>query len=401
MRLLFVHDAERLKEDENGNLYTGGAYNSSTWDRYLSICSNLTVLFRKDTTKYSEKYAKSKFNAVDYKIDFLNVINRTDSVKSFFSIRKKLQNDRTIKRAVLENDHVIIRLPCSSGYTAIKYAKKYNKPYLVEVVGCVWDAYWNYNLKGKILALPAYLRMKRLVKEAPHVIYVTNEFLQNRYPTNGKNTNCSNVMLTEPSNTALENRIDKINKLDKGKIIIGTTAAIDVKYKGQQYVIEALGKLKKQGYKNFEYHLVGDGDGSYLESKAKENDVSDQVVFIGSLPHNKVFEWLDSIDLYVQPSRQEGLPRALIEAMSRGLPSFGANTAGIPELLPLEYVFSNTKNNVFEICEILRKFESKKMIVQANRNFLEAKKYEKNIIESRRREFFMDFLNDSQKMGEI
>ena len=45
---------------------------------------------------------------------------------------------------------------------------------------------------------------------------------------------------------------------------------------------------------------------------------------------------LDTCDIYVQPSLQEGLPRALIEAMSRGCPCIGARTAGIPELLPEE-----------------------------------------------------------------
>src|SRR5690606_15570335 len=119
----------------------------------------------------------------------------------------------------------------------------------------------------------------------------------------------------------------------QNKIIIGTTAAIDVKHKGQQYVIEALGELKKNGYTKFEYHLVGGGDPAYLKSIAKRHNIEENIHFLGTLPHNKVFEWLDNIDIYVQPSRQEGLPRALIEAMSRGLPAFGANTAGIPELL--------------------------------------------------------------------
>lgn len=49
---------------------------------------------------------------------------------------------------------------------------------------------------------------------------------------------------------------------------------------------------------------------------------------------------LDTCDIYVQPSLQEGLPRALIEAMSRGCPCIGARTAGIPELLPEECLTS-------------------------------------------------------------
>jgi len=45
---------------------------------------------------------------------------------------------------------------------------------------------------------------------------------------------------------------------------------------------------------------------------------------------------LDDVDIYIQPSRQEGLPRALIEAMSRGCPAVGSTAGGIPELLSPE-----------------------------------------------------------------
>jgi glycosyltransferase involved in cell wall biosynthesis len=107
------------------------------------------------------------------------------------------------------------------------------------------------------------------------------------------------------------------------RIVIGTIAAVDVKYKGQENVIKDLGHLKNEGILNFEYHLVGGGDQIHLSELAKKYNVHESIKFIGSLPHNKIFEWLDSIDIYIQPSLTEGLPRALIEAMSRGTPSIG------------------------------------------------------------------------------
>ena len=238
-------------------------------------------------------------------------------------------------------------MPSTIGFLAIDYAKKYKKPYLVEVVACPWDAFWNHSFKGKLFAPYMYYSTKRRVRNAKYVVYVTNEFLQKGYPTNGQNTNCSNVALMEFDNNVLGKRLDKIKSMQEAsKIIIGTTAAVNVRHKGQQYVIKALGKLKKQGIANYEYQLIGGGNQSYLKTIAEKYDVLEQVKFLGPVPHNEVFDWLDTIDIYVQPSRQEGLPRALIEAMSRGLPAFGANTAGIPELIEDEFIFSNTRNNI-------------------------------------------------------
>ena len=44
---------------------------------------------------------------------------------------------------------------------------------------------------------------------------------------------------------------------------------------------------------------------------------------MGGVPHNKIFQLLDDIDLYIQPSLQEGLPRSVVEAMSRACPIIG------------------------------------------------------------------------------
>ena len=158
--------------------------------------------------------------------------------------------------------------------------------------------------------------------------------------------------------------------------------------------------LKKEGIHKFEYQMVGFGDQTRLKAIIKENDVEDRVKFMGSMTHEQVFEWLDTIDIYVQPSRQEGLPRALIEAMSRGLPSIGAHTGGIPELIIPERVFSNTNKNIDEICKLLKGFSKEVMLEDANRNFYEAKKYVINKI-TRRRNTLLDEIVKEVKENEI
>ncbi|WP_042345882.1 glycosyltransferase [Bacillus massiliigorillae] len=393
MKLLFVHGGEKVKEDKELQLYTDGSYNQEVWNRYLSIFRNVTLVARKDSMLYEADFAKSNFQFFDKnKMNFIQIPNLTSSNQSFFSLAIRKKHNSIIEQAIKEHDFLIARLPSGAGYKAIEYAKKYNKPYLTEVVSCPWDSLWNYNLKGKIIAPFSYFSMKKFVESSPYVMYVTNEFLQSRYPTKGKSINCSDVTLIQFDENVIKKRLEKIQKRDiKSKLIIGTLAAVNVKFKGQQYVIKALGKLKKKGIVNFEYQLVGGGDPSFLKCIAEKYGVSNQVTFLGSIRHEDVFNWLDSIDIYIQPSRQEGLPRALIEAMSRGVPALGADTGGIPELLGGEVVFSNKKHNIGEICSILEEFNNEIMVKQAKRNYKEAKKYDKEFIEMRRKKFLEEF----------
>jgi len=386
MKVLFCHDGP-LRKDEFNNYY-GTAHNDDTFLRYYTIAEELGVAIRVD--EISKEEAESRLSKIT--VSPFNVVKcpNISSIKGILFSKREAKN--IIYKEVKNSDYIVIRLPSFIGNLAVNASNKLNKPFLVEVVACPWDAFWNHSLKGKFMAPFIYYATKKRVKNAKHVVYVTNEFLQQRYPTNGKSENCSNVSLQEFDNNVLLNRLDKITKMVEGsKIIIGTTASVNVRYKGQQYVIKALGKLKKQGITNYEYQLVGGGDQTYLKSIAKKYCVSDQIKFLGSMSHNEVFKWLDTIDIYVQPSRQEGLPRALIEAMSRGLPAFGAKTGGIPELLDPEFIFSNTYKNIDEICELIKSLNIDAMINQAKRNYEVAKRYDKSDIEERRRAFFERF----------
>lgn len=388
MKTAFFHDARLIKSND-GKFYSIG-FTYDVWQRYIEVFDQLIVSTRMQVekpnnsslTKYMKPSSGSrvKFKPIsEYKYSIDLIINR-----------KKISDQ--ISKVLEECDCAIIRLPSFIGSIACIEAKKMKKPYLIEVVGCARDSLWNHSLSGKLTTLPSYLAMKRNVKEAPYVVYVTNKFLQHRYPTNGKNINCSDVALTKFVDNILVARLEKISEMDKrSKIIIGTTGAVNVRYKGQQYVIKALGKLKKQGITNYEYQLVGGGDTSYLKTIAEKYNVINQVKFLGTKPHDEVISWLDSIDIYIQPSLTEGLPRALIEAMSRGIPAIGSDAGGIPELLDDKYIVKNISKNIDKISEMLESTNQKTLETQAKRNFVESKIYDRETIKKRRYDFLVEF----------
>lgn len=382
MKLLFAHSHRFHKYRDN--YYSNGSFSSETLLRYTNEFKEVAFASRQ---VFVETEPKNMSFATVNDMKYIGIPD-FESIKNYY---KKNEADKIIRKEVQEADYVIARLPSSIGLIAVKYAQKYEKPYLVELVTCPWDSYWNHSIKGKLIAPLRYYTTKKAVKDAPYVVYVTNEFLQKRYPTQGRQTSCSDVVLKELNEGVIKNRVLKIQNKKKSNLIIGTIAAVNVKHKGQQFIIEALGKLKSQGLTEYEYQLVGGGDQLYLRSIAEKYDVGEQVKFMGSMPHDEVFKWLAEIDVYAQPSRQEGLPRALIEAMSTGAPAFGAKTAGIPELLEKDCIFSNTKKNIDEICSILNGFSKEVMEKQAIRNFEEAKKYNREIIEKRRGDFINDF----------
>ncbi len=361
----------------------GIALNDKMFQRYELMCDRLILCMRQKQVSSPEALSKI---TLPY-IEFVPCVNLATPAYFF-----KISEARKTISSVLEKvDGAIIRLPSMIGDIAVELCYKNNIPFLVELVGCTWDSLWNHSVKGKIMALPRLISTKKAVKKSPYVLYVTQNFLQNRYPTNGKSIGCSDVDIQNMSEEIFNKRVKHIES-HSGRLKIGTLAAVNVRYKGQQYVIEAIGKLKKQGIDNFEYHIAGNGDQSYLRSVAEKNNVSDRVFFTGGIPHEKVFDWLDSIDIYVQPSRTEGLPRAMAEAMSRALPVFGANTGGIPELTEPEYIFSNSRNNINEICKILKSYMSESMRAQAKRSFEKAQEYSSIVLNQIREDFYRDFI---------
>lgn len=386
-RLLFIHGGEKAKEDVEGNFYTDGSYSKEIWQRYKEICKTISVIFRKDEKIYDVLDAKQRFQPLDNDITFYEAQNRSSSIKSFISIKKEIYNRKLVSELVKSNDYIIARVPSNIGYYAIKKSNEYNKKCLVEVVGCPFDSLWNYGIKGKLLAIPSFFQMKKNIKIAHNVIYVTNHFLQKRYPTKGNSIGCSDVSLIETNEKCLDNRLNKINSKISSTIVIGTCAAIDVKYKGQQYVIKALGKLVERGL-NIEYQLVGNGSSKYLSMIAKKYHVEDKVKFVGSLPHEKVFDWLDNIDIYIQPSNTEGLSRSVIEAMSRACPCIVSNVGGNPELIEKDYLFSKKNSNDIAslLIDILN--DKKKMISMAKTNFNNSKRYYKKELDTKRKQFY-------------
>jgi len=369
VKTLIVTDARVIL---NGDKY----YTENTFfdiiSRYCKNFGNVTLFTRVITTNDIPRNFK----------DITSIVNDIVDVHSLMSVMLGKKN-KIIDKLVSNADFIILRIPSLVSLKVSNYLRRYNKPYMTELMGDTWDGLWNHGILGKIIAPYAYLKTKYVVKKANYATYVTSRFLQNRYPCLNESISASNVSIKE-------NYTHKsYNKFDKKNITLFTAAAVNVKYKGQQYVIKAISKLKKHGI-NVTYYLAGKGDNTFLKNVAKKYNVEKNVIFFGPLQKAEVLNKMSEIDIYIQPSLQEGLPRSMIEAMSCGCVCLGARTAGIPELIGDKFIFK--RKSVNSIVKKILYILDCNLIEISNINTKNSKNYFEEKLNKRRFNYYQNII---------
>jgi glycosyltransferase involved in cell wall biosynthesis len=113
--------------------------------------------------------------------------------------------------------------------------------------------------------------------------------------------------------------------------VIIMVARLDEQQKAQTAALAALRGVPTEPRRSV-LLLVGEGPSrSMLQARAAELGIGDRVIFAGRL--STVQPALNVADVAILPSRNEGLPFALLEAMASGLPVIASRIAGIPELV--------------------------------------------------------------------
>jgi phosphatidyl-myo-inositol dimannoside synthase len=164
---------------------------------------------------------------------------------------------------------------------------------------------------------------------------------------------------------------------------------LDLLYKGQDVLLRALGLCRNSG---LDFRLTFAGDGAHrqrLMSLAASLGIADRVCITGALAGAEaVRSCLLESDLFVLPSRAEGIPRALIEAMAAGLPVIGSNVGAIPDLLPDRWVvpaghFEPLAAKIMEFSRIPERWAE---VGAANQ--MMAREFERSRLRVRRRQFY-------------
>lgn len=235
---------------------------------------------------------------------------------------------RTVLREVRSADLTIVFAPGSVGTIGGLTALALRRPLAVVAVGDPKEALQppvTSGLHGVLLRGVLPWSMRLMCRHADVVRYVTSRVLQHRYPTSGTEISASDAFPLP----AAERTTDR----GGGPLVVLTVASLDQPYKGVADLIVAMGAVRSSGIPA-ELVVVGSGRlQADLEGLA-ENVLGDSARFTGQLSREELVSAYQRADLFVLASWTEGMPRALLEAISHGIPCVATSVGGVVEVLP-------------------------------------------------------------------
>ncbi len=379
----------RFYRDEAGQVYTDASFDYQFWQRYLMVFTSVNIIARAkevSTNEVSDKWKNVTGENVSFSaIPFYHGVG--DLLKKTPKVIKE------IKRIIASNDYpYIFRMPSIIGALFFMADRSIGtKAFGVEMVGDPEEVFGSlsplYRPVGK-----AFVRNTRsIISRARAVAYVERTILPAKYPA----THPQNVFYFSSINlpdSSIASSPRQFNGREEPNII--SIGALDQMYKGPDIMLDAIQECKKKG---LTVNLTWIGGGVHLE-KMKElvqtMGLQNQVNFTGMITdRSKIEEALDKADMFVLASRTEGLPRAMIEAMARGLPCIGADVGGIPQLLTKDYLF--TKEDAQGLANLLmsKSADKNELAAMSATNIETAKLYANSKLDKERMGFYKAVLS--------
>lgn len=383
MRTLNLYLEERFVYFNNH--YYSQIYGDSMWTEYLEVFDKVFVIARAKKQTSFDPITKGYKITKNPNIIFIPL---ADYQGLYEGIKYLPATIASVVKSVKQSQSNLLRLPGLISNIAGVSAISMNKNIAVQLVGDPYDVF-SSGVGGKyapVLKIVFTNLTKYICKKAAVTSYVTQDTLQKKYPPsrNAVNISYSDVNL-EPS-VFEEKNIRKDNLIEKEVINFLMVGSLEQRYKGFDIALRAISQLKIN--KKFTINIVGEG--IYLEELkelARELNLSEAINFCGKVSREEVLRLMTLCDIFLMPSRTEGLPRALIEAMAMGAPAIGSNVGGIPELLDKNFIFENENYTQLSkiISEVIKSDDIKKI---SEKNIQEASKFRKDILNQKRQDFY-------------
>ncbi|MFC0509178.1 glycosyltransferase family 1 protein [Micromonospora costi] len=373
----------RFTRTPDGAVWTREGPGYSFFTRYLSAFSEVVVIAR--VTDASSMAPDS------HRVDGHRVTVRPvpHYVGPWQYLRRRSAVVRALRGADDPDAVLILRAPTVLGSLMATARARRRLPYVVEVMADPFTVYapgvvrhplrpW---LRWRYTAL-----LRRQCRTAIGVSYVTEQYLQRRYPI-GRHavTAAYSSVELRPDAFVAEPPLPR----QRDEYVVISVGSLEMLYKGIDTLIRALSRLAAAGVPVRCVHVGAGRQQARLEQLAAQLGVRDRIDFVGSVAAGaQVRLHLDRADLFAMPSRTEGLPKALVEAMARGLPAVGSSVGGIPELLADEDIVPPDDHVALaDAIERLLKDPARRARASA-RNLARARDFSQDTLRGRRDAFY-------------
>jgi len=381
---VLVSVEHRFDRTPDGAVWTQTMFAHSFWTRYLEVFDRVRVLARvRDVPTVPDDWRQATGPGVCFA-----------PIPHYLGPRQYLQRVRQVRRAarhaVRPHEAIILRLGSPIAAMIDPALRREGHPYGVEVVGDPYDVFAPGAVDHPLRPFFRWWfprQMRRQCAGAGAAAYVTEHTLQRRYPAapGVLSTSYSSVELPEAAFTPTS----RPARLDQNAWTLVTVGSLAQLYKAPDVLIDAVAALVHDGL-DLRLTLIGDGKHRpELEARAAARGMDGRVRFLGQLTAGAaVRAELDGADLFVLPSRTEGLPRAMIEAMARGLPCIGSQIGGFPELLPSDDLVP--PGDATSLAHAIRAMvtDPVRMERMSARNLECARAYREEVLHARRNEFY-------------
>jgi glycosyltransferase involved in cell wall biosynthesis len=178
----------------------------------------------------------------------------------------------------------------------------------------------NNPIRNHWFARHAYRRAVYVAAVAPQVADVVAAY-DSRIRLKVVHSGSSGLIVDPEFSTAVRNAYP-------GKYLVGHVGALDNGQKAQELIIEVARQFQ-DSHPNIHFLLVGGGeDEAMLKAAARGLE---NLEFIGFVEN--VGDFLGAFDLFILPSRKEGIGSILLDAMEQGLPIVASRVGGVPEVV--------------------------------------------------------------------
>lgn len=372
----------RYDRTPDGRVWTPDQFSYTFFARYLAVFDRVKALTRvRDVPHVPEQYLR---------VDGEHV--QVAPVTYYLGLQQYLANyaqvHRTTRQAVTFQDALILRLPSPTGTIVANAARAKGFPYAAEVINDPESTFAPGAIRHP---LRPYIRwwfmrtLRRLCRTAAAASYVTETFLQQRYPCPGYSVGVSSVELDDTMFVAAPRSYTDLAP----PYTLAFVGSLSRMHKAPDIMVEAVHMCVNAGL-DVRLNIIGEGQHRpEIEALAERLQIRERINFLGQLSGAQaVRAELDNADLFVIPSRGEGLPRALIEAMARGMACIGTTVSGIPELLPPEAMVP--PNDALALARKIQAFLSdpRRMADDAARNVQRSRFYHNDHLHAKRVAFY-------------